>query len=68
MTPEPTDEGKKRYPACFTEAGYHYDYVFEKSYPCTCLETSEEPCHGTYHPGCGCKACGLIYGDFLSDE
>lgn len=51
----PTEEGKIRFPP---------DGIYDTA-PCTCSTAAcNRPCKGE----CGCEACHLSYGDFLSVE
>lgn len=53
----------ERLPTEFGKRHYEPDGYYE-GYPCTCTEACDHPCKG----GCGCDACSMAYGDFLSCE
>lgn len=52
---KPTEEGRKRYPP---------DGKYDGEFVCTCNVNCPDNCKGQ----CGCQACHVSYGDFLSAE
>lgn len=57
-SPQPTEEGKRRYP----ETG-GYLTVFTDPIACTCQPTCQPLCTGE----CGCEACGVLFAEFCDE-
>jgi hypothetical protein len=65
--PEPTEEGKRRYPAYVDNSvdppvtyAAGYNHAFEPRIPCTCKTTCHARCAGE----CGCEACKMVFAEY----